>query len=244
MALVNIIIFLSLINSNLTMQNFLKFALYLHIFAGFTALTTGLIPMFSKKGSKLHTTWGTVYYWAMFLVALTALIRFQMKTNLIFLSGIAVFSFYNTFTGVRLIHRKNNPKPKFIDWFGATLMVIGSMLMLYFSYLVFKMDNITFTILFSVFGIFMLVLALEDLRVFTGRKQINNDVPLQTRYWFQNHISRMGGSYIATVTAFLVVNNPPFIPELVVWIAPGVIGGVLITVTRLRYARKAKGILK
>ena len=47
-----------------------------------------------------------------------------------------------------------------------------------------------------------------------GKKQIDNDVPLQTRYWFQNHISRMGGSYIATVTAFLVVNNPPFIPGL------------------------------
>jgi uncharacterized membrane protein len=112
------------------MQQFLQFALYLHIFAGFTALATGLIPMFSKKGSKTHTTWGKVYFWAMFVVALTALIRFQMKLNLIFLSGIAVFSFYNTFTGVRLIRRKTNPKPEFIDWFGTVLMVIGSILCL------------------------------------------------------------------------------------------------------------------
>lgn len=220
------------------MQTFLKFALYLHIFAGFTALVTGLVPMFSKKGSKTHTTWGKVYYWAMFIVAITALIRFQMKLNLIFLTGIAVFSFYNTFTGVRLIRRKDNPKPEFIDWFGAILMVISSLGMLYFSYLAYQKDNIFYTILFAIFGLFMFVLSYEDLRVFSGNKQIDNDVPLQTRYWFQNHISRMGGSYLATLTAFLVVNNPPFIPGLVVWIAPGVIGGFVIARTRRFYMNK------
>jgi hypothetical protein len=220
------------------MQNFLQLALYLHIFAGFTALTTGLVPIFSKKGSKVHIAWGKVYYWAMFVVALTALIGFQVKLNLIFLSGIAVFSFYNTFTGVRLIRRKNNPKPEFIDWFGAVLMVISSVWMLYFSYSAYRNDNVFYTILFTIFGLFMFLLALEDLRVFVGRKQINNDIPLQTRYWFQNHISRMGGSYIATVTAFLVVNNPPYIPGLVVWIAPGVIGGFLIARTQRFYMNK------
>ncbi len=220
------------------MQNFLTFALYLHIFAGFTALTTGLIPMFSKKGGKVHIIWGTVYYWAMFIVALTALIRFQMKLNLIFLSGIAIFSFYNTFTGVRLIRRKDNPNPKFIDWFGAGLMVLGSFGMLYFSYLAYRNDIVFYTVLFTIFGIFMFLLAFEDLRIFVGKKQIDNNVPLQTRYWFQNHISRMGGSYIATVTAFLVVNNPPYIPGLVVWIAPGVIGGFIIARTRKFYMDK------
>ncbi len=228
----------------ITMQTFLQFTLYLHIFAGFTALTTGLVPMFSQKGSKVHITWGKVYYWAMFVVAITALIRFQMKLNLIFLSGIAVFSFYNTFTGARLIHRKTNPKPLFVDWFGAVLMVIGSFGMLYFSYLAYRMDNVFYTILFTIFGLFMFVLAFEDLRVFTGRKLIDNDVPVPLRYWFQNHISRMGGSYIATVTAFLVVNNPPYIPGLVVWIAPGVIGGILIAITRIKYGKKAREAMK
>jgi hypothetical protein len=193
--------------------------------------------MFSKKGSNTHKTWGTVYYWAMFMVALTALIRFQMKPFLIFLTGIAVFSFYNTFTGIRLIHRKDNPKPIFIDWFGAILMVFGSFIMLYFAYSTFKV-SVSSAILFAVFGTFMLLMVLEDLRVFMGIKQIDNDVPLQTRYWFQNHISRMGGSYIATVTAFLVVNNPPQISGLVVWIAPGVIGGFVIRRTRKFYRDK------
>lgn len=222
------------------MQTFLKFDLYLHIFAGFTALTTGLVPMLAKKGSKTHTTWGTVYYWAMFVVALTALIRFRMDLRLIFLTGIAVFSFYFTFTGVRLIHRKSNPIPLLIDWFGAILMIVGSLVMLYFSYFAYRNDNIFYTILFTIFGLFMFVLAFEDLRVFMGKKQIDNNVPLQTRYWFQNHISRMGGSYIATVTAFLVVNNPPQVSGLVVWIAPGVIGGIIIGRTQKFYRDKFK----
>jgi uncharacterized membrane protein len=220
------------------MQTFLKFALYLHIFAGFTALVTGLVPMLAKKGSKTHTTWGNVYYWAMFIVAITALIRFQMKLNLIFLSGIAVFSFYNTFTGVRLIRRKENPKPEFVDWLGVILMVIGSLIMMYFCFFAYQKDNGFYTTLFGIFGLFMFVLSFEDIRVFLGKKEIDNTVTVPTRYWFQNHISRMGGSYIATVTAFLVVNNPPQIPGLVVWIAPGVIGGILITRTRKFYMNK------
>jgi uncharacterized membrane protein len=224
------------------MQTFLKFTLYIHIFAGFTSLVTGLVPMFSKKGGEAHILWGKVYYWAMFVVAITAIIRFQMKLNLIFLSGIAVFSFYNTFTGVRLIRRKENPKPEFIDWFGCILMIICSFLMLYFSYIAYKNGSSFYTILFAIFGLFMCFMALEDLRVFMGKKEIDNDVPVPTRYWFQNHISRMGGSYIATVTAFLVVNNPPQIPGLVVWIAPGVIGGIIIGRTRKFYMDKFKKV--
>ena len=53
----------------------------------------------------------------------------------------------------------------------------------------------------------------------------------------------MGGAYIATVTAFLVVNNPPYIPGLVVWIAPGAIGGMMIGRTRRYYMEKAKSKL-
>lgn len=222
------------------MQTFLKIALYFHIAAGFLALVTGLVPMFSKKGGKAHVLWGKVYFWAMFVVALTALMRFQMKLNLIFLTGIAVFSFYNTFTGVRLVHRKEHGKTIFIDWFASILGVICSFSMMYFSYLAYKIDHVFYIVLFLVFGIFMFVLAFEDLRIFADKKSIKSaeDTPVPVRYWFQNHISRMGGSYIATVTAFLVVNNPPYIPGLVVWLTPGVIGGVIIGRTRTYYQKK------
>jgi uncharacterized membrane protein len=218
-----------------TMQTFLNWVLYLHISAGFTALVTGLIPMFSKKGGKTHVTWGKVYFWAMFVVAVTALLRFKLRLDLIFLACIAIFSFYNTFTGIRIIRMKKQLKPAWIDWFGAISGEICGIIMLYFSFYAYQEGNVFFIILFLVFGVVMLLFATEDLRVFTGKKVIDNDVPTPARYWFQNHISRMGGSYIATVTAFLVVNNPPFIPGLVAWIAPGVIGGIIIGQVRKKY---------
>ncbi|MEA5404101.1 hypothetical protein VB776_14315 [Arcicella sp. DC2W] len=225
------------------MEMILKMALYVHIVAGFTALAAGLVPMFAQKGGKAHVFWGNVFYWAMFLVALTALIRFKMEFRLIFLAGIAVFSFYNTFTGARLVRMKKNLAPELIDWIGAILTIISAFAMMTFGVLAYQKGITFYAILFNVFGIFSLLMATEDLRVFSGKKLIDNTVPFQARYWFQNHISRMGGAYIATVTAFLVVNNPPYIPSLVVWIAPGVIGGVIIGRTRRYYMEKAKGKL-
>jgi uncharacterized membrane protein len=227
------------------MQTFLSLVLYLHIAAGFTALVTGLIPMFSKKGGKVHILWGKVYFWAMFVVALTALLRFKMKLNLIFLAGIAIFSFYNTFTGVRLTQRKDVIKPSFLDYFANTLAILSAFVMLYFAYYAFKIENTFYSVLFSIFGIFVFVLSFEDLRIFRGKKMIDNtDKPVPVRYWFQNHISRMGGSYIATVTAFLVVNNPPFIPGLVAWLAPGAIGGFIISRVRASYHKKYEKVAK
>ena len=116
------------------MKTFLTLTLYVHIASGFIALLTGLVPMFAKKGGKAHILWGKVYFWAMFLVALTALLRFQTKLNLIFLAGIAIFSFYNTFTGVRLIQRKEFQKASSLDYFASILAIICAVMMLYFAF--------------------------------------------------------------------------------------------------------------
>ncbi|MBC7922645.1 MAG: hypothetical protein H7Z75_16310, partial [Ferruginibacter sp.] len=53
--------------------------------------------------------------------------------------------------------------------------------------------------------------------------------------WLRMHIERMGGAYIATVTAFLVVNvrvEPAFIP----WLLPGLLGGFGIRYFVRKYA--------
>jgi uncharacterized membrane protein len=227
------------------MKTFLTLTLYVHIAAGFIALVTGLVPMFAKKGGKAHVLWGKVYFWAMFVVALTALLRFQMQISLIFLSGIAIFSFYNTFTGVRLIQRKESQKASSLDYFASILAMVCAFMMLYFAWFAFQKGDTFFSVLFPIFGTFVFILAYEDLRVFVGKKVIDDKgKPVPIRYWFQNHISRMGGSYIATVTAFLVVNNPPYIPGLVVWIAPGVIGGFIISFVRRSYHKKYENVAK
>ncbi|MDZ7900216.1 MAG: DUF2306 domain-containing protein [Arcicella sp.] len=225
------------------MKNFLTLTLYVHIASGFIALVTGLVPMFAQKGGKAHIFWGKIYFWAMFVVALTALLRFQMQMRLIFLAAIAIFSFYNTFTGVRLIQRKESLKPSWLDYFASILAMMCALSMFYFAFLGFQKGDRFLSILFLVFGVAVFRISFEDLRVFMGKKVIDDEgKPIPIRYWFQNHISRMGGSYIATVTAFLVVNNPPFLPGLLVWIAPGVIGGFIIAWVRISYRKKYKNI--
>lgn len=217
------------------MATFLQYVLYLHILAGFTALVVGLVPMFSQKGGKAHILWGKVYYWAMCVVALTALLRFKPEVRLVFLGCIAVFSFYNTFTGVRLINLKNKvTQAGWQDWLGAYLALGCSVLMgAYAVYVVVAYSNLFFGILFTVFGAFCMLLAVTDLLIFSGKKSV------EKLHWLYGHISRMGGSYIATVTAFVVVNNKGLVPDLMAWIAPGVIGGIIIGRVTKAYKKKA-----
>jgi uncharacterized membrane protein len=60
--------------------------------------------MFSKKGGKLHNRSGLLYVYCMITVAVTALLLCGLqpfKMMRLFLTGIAVFSFYLCFTGWR-----------------------------------------------------------------------------------------------------------------------------------------------
>ena len=86
-------------------------------------------------------------------------------------------------------------------------------------------------ILFGFFGVLMLANASFDARGLL-RPVASEGRPIP---WIFRHIPRMGGSYIATFTAFLVVNLGRWLPEsapgwlnTVGWIAPAVIGGMLI----------------
>ena len=77
-----------------------------HIAVGFTALAVGPFAMFSAKGGTLHRRAGMVYVWAMVAVVITAVVLAVYRPNL-FLLGVAVFSFYLTFSGYRaLFHKK------------------------------------------------------------------------------------------------------------------------------------------
>lgn len=215
--------------SQYIMEKFLTAVLILHIVSGLTALVVGLIAMFTPKGSPKHSLWGRIYYYAMMLVAITAVLRFKNETRLVFLTCIAVFSFYNTFTGRRLVlvGRKNNWQAQ--DWVAAFITVISGIVMIAYGVWAYQQGVTFYFVLFGLFGLFSLIIAISDILTFIGK--INQP-------WMLNHISRMGGSYIATVTAFLVVNNHNVLPSLVAWIGPGVIGGVIIGRVRRKYKQK------
>ena len=51
------------------------------------------------------------------------------------------------------------------------------------------------------------------------------------------HAGRIGGAYIAAVTAFLVVNFS-FLPPLLVWLAPTLVGSAAIALSIRKLVRK------
>jgi hypothetical protein len=67
-----------------------------------------------------------------------------------------------------------------------------------------------------VFDAILAALLLLDLKIF------NKSKPFTKNQWLIRHITRMVPAYIATVTAFLVVNVSYEYP-LVIWLAPTVL---------------------
>ncbi|GAB3798495.1 hypothetical protein GCM10028819_19710 [Spirosoma humi] len=214
-----------------------------HIATGSTALLVGLIPMFAKKGSRLHNRAGLIYVYCMITVAVTALLLcglqpFRMMR--VFLTGIAIFSFYLCMTGWRATKQKKTG-PTQADKILTYLTLVVSLLMVGFGvYLLLVNGGSFFPIVFSFFGVLTGVFAVKDVRHLAR--------PTDKMHWFFQHFTRMGGSYIATFTAALVTNMDRIIPAnapdwaaTIGWIAPSILGGLIISRTARYYKQKYSG---
>jgi len=214
------------------------FFIILHVAVGFLALAIGLVPMFSKKGSRLHNTTGLVYFWAMVIVAVSAVglvLVSPVTDGRLFLTGIAVFSFYLCFTGRRALKQRGNEPVRWYDWGVSGMMAVVSVAMMMYGLYNLSMSWTkgqfeAIGILFLVFGLFSGTNARYDFQkyLYPEKSKYGN------REWFFIHIERMGGSYIATFTAFALVNIRYIFPDasvavnIAAWIMPGVIGGLFI----------------
>lgn len=212
-----------------------------HVGAGVTALVLAPVAMLTRKGGRAHRLWGRVYFWAMFTIFVTALALLVFRPN-VFLFFISVLSFYGAFSGVRALKRKNparGQKATLLDWGAAGLAALagGSFIvwgLLPFVGLPVGDVSTAFSVLGVAFGVALGRDALGDLRSF---RRPDPD-PL---WWWTYHLERMVGSYLAAVTAFLVQNVGPRLPEALewtVWVAPGIIGGVGISYWIRYYRRK------
>jgi uncharacterized membrane protein len=219
------------------MENLQKLVLIIHIVSGFTALAVGIIPMAAKKGSRLHISAGRIYVWAMYLVAASAVMTFLLKPYrpfLVYLTFIGVFSFYLTYTGAQLVRQKATYQATLRDWIISMVALLSGVAMLALSGWHFLQADIFFGTLYVVFGVFLTSISFRDIQRFRGRANY------QKMEWFFLHISRMVGAYIATFTAFCVVNasKVDFIHPLAAWLAPGLIGGIAISRWIAYYRKK------
>lgn len=228
------------------MVSFHAVNLIIHIVCGFTSLTVGVIPMIAQKGGKLHRLSGSVFFWAMFGVFVTATlswIQAPERPFLQFLLMIGFFSFHMALTGVRTLRmKKTADKPVRLDWIVAGIaMVSGTASILFGSWQIYTALTSAhmfpfFSILYLVFGAAFLRNGQMDWWLYSGRVQA------EKMHWFYHHITRMVGAYIASFTAFCVVNGDKIpLPSLLVWTLPGAIGGIFIARTIRYYKRKLDG---
>lgn len=103
------------------MNILIKILLFIHVLAGFTSLIAGPVAAATTKGGKSHRKWGMIYFWGMLVVFITAIIVSTYKF-IPFLFMIAFFSFYQVFTGYRILFLKQlykDQKAKWFDWLAA-----------------------------------------------------------------------------------------------------------------------------
>lgn len=196
--------------------------LVLHVAGGMTALIAGLIPMIAKKGSKTHVIGGKVYLWAMWVAVFSSLPLAMIKMNL-FLGTIGIFTGYMVYTGNRAAQRKSSVPTSRLDLIVMWGTMAVSILMVGIAiYLAVGMEGRwPMGLVLGAFGVFCFLLTLED------RKYTLHPERYAKKAWLIVHLSRFGGAYIATFTAF-VVTNVTFVPGLLLWLGPGVIGGMIL----------------
>lgn len=212
--------------------------LIIHIIAGFAALATGFVAIITQKGKGWHIRSGRIYFWSMIVVAVTAVFLSVVQPNL-FLLFISLFSFYLSWSGYRAIRWKNNPLPGSIHVFNKLLVplfFLTGIIMIGLALTI--MSGIVRHQLLQQASVILLVFGMI-FAAFTGR-----DLALRIGWltrskfqWMFDHIQGMLAAYIATFTAFLVV-NVTFLPMVVVWLTPTVIGTPLIAYWVRKYKQK------
>ena len=220
------------------METLIAMLRWIHIAAGTLALGLAPAAMLTVKGGRAHRRWGKTYFWAMAVVASTAVVLGLWRPQ-IFLTLLAVFSFYQAFSGYRTLFRKRPAQgqgPGAIDWAAALVTLAASVALVVLGVLRPSPNWQRVGIVPVVFGVLGIVLAGLDAYKFTRP-------PTDPHAWWFAHMAGMLGSYIATVSAFSVVNFT-FLPATVRWLWPTALGVPLITLWityyKLRFRRAAR----
>lgn len=209
------------------MEHLYKLFLYIHIVAGFTALASSIIPISSKKGGKTHRISGKVFFWSMVFTTISAVAIAIYKTNY-FLFYIGIFSFYFAFAGNRIVRITKESKILFLDNLVFCFSAVCCAAMIVFAALQKNVVLFIFSLIF--------LMGIRNGFVFYRSAEAK-----RKENYLLLHLQFMLGACIATFTAFLVVNikmQPAWLP----WIAPTIIGSVLITIWTAKLKKRLKRV--
>lgn len=207
------------------METIFRIFLIIHIIGGSLGLLTGILNMIAKKGDLRHRIVGKIFFFSMLTAGLSSLVLSTINPSL-FMFMVGVFTVYMVGTGNRYLHLKmlnENQKPKIIDWSLTISMMLASILFIGLGVLSLLKSNL-FGLVFITFGSLGLLFVRHDIKNYTGKSHLLN-------YWLSEHLQRMIGAFIASMTAFLVVNAkylPESIPLILYWLLPTIIFTPLI----------------
>ncbi len=216
----------------------MKALLYLHAFAGTLALVIAPLAMLASKGSDAHRRWGKVFFYAMSVVVVTAIIAGIVRPNIL-MALVALFSFHMLASGYRaLFLKKLHEGQRMQRW---DFILQGSAAVINGALFLWGLINLTMgrrdsaSIIFFVYGSVGLFMVWRNLHQFYKRS-------VDKREWLYMHMTGFLGGYIATVSAFSAVNLHMIQPTWLQWLWPTIIGSPLIAYW-ISYYRKgfAKG---
>lgn len=203
---------------------------HIHGISGAIVFIIGLLQIILKKGGKIHQVLGRLYLLAWVVLLLTG-----VYIGDLFITMLGIFGFYYALIGTRISRLKNEP----VQLFDKGIMILGvatSVYMLYAAARLYLNGNTSFSTIFAVFGCIFLNSTIQDiLKYIYGRKSKRED--LGKMDWYFEHFIRMSISFIAAVTAFTSIQNV-FQNNTVNFLAPTVIGTLLIVLTKRNYKKK------
>jgi len=202
-----------------------KILLAIHIVGGSISLLLGLYILLTKKGNKIHKKVGKIYFISMLTASIIAMPMSYLHPHY-FLFIISIFTSYMLLTGTRYLAKKSIEDINKIDWSITASMLIFSLAFIIFGINLLIKSN-TFGVVFLVFGSISMLFVRQDWINYTGKSKMKN-------YFLTTHIQRMMGSYIASCTAFLVVNNT-ILPSVIAWLLPTIILSPLISFWTKKY---------
>ena len=212
-----------------------------HIAAGVIALAAMIVPLVTRKGSRLHRRAGWVFVTAMSFVSLTAFAlaiwRFtradaqhpNAHANGLFLFYVATLTAAGVSSGVRALRFKSRTAAHRGAWDLGIAAANVAMALVTLAYGL--VDGRTLFVAFSFVGLF------------TGSGQLVYwlRTPRERMHWWFAHMGGMLGSCIAALTALVVVNAGRFGTRTfatAIWIAVPAIGVPAIFAWTAYYRRR------
>lgn len=187
--------------------------LALHIIAGSISVLAAFVATLTKirnVNHKWHVYSGQVFFWGMLVIFLTAIAMSFLNSN-IPLFAIAIFSFYMALSGFRYAkNRKAVPSTQ--DYvYSLTMLVVGVAMIVYGAIMFRQSEGLT--VILIIFGAIGGWAGWED---FSALRKGG----LKGKERIAQHLNRMLGGTIATITAVVVTNfSFPAAPWLL-WLAP------------------------